>query len=115
MIYVKEEYKTFKYLVSVSDNYVVLTDRKTVSGTWEEPREYDIIYQYIDSPQTVIESTRTTRDTLTFNEIETSQDLMNTTFWLQLTNTVIIVSFAIAFLINIPTKLFKRGGVLFGQ
>lgn len=112
MIYVPQEYKDYKYLVSVSDNYVILTNQARAND-----EEIDIIYQYIDNPLTTIESTRTygAWQTTTFERIETSQNLKDTPIWLDITRTVIIFAFAICYLVNIPTKIVKKGGIFFGS
>lgn len=115
MLYVKEEYKQYKYLVGISDNYIILTNQKSVNGTWQEPEEINVIYQYINNPNLVIEDLREISTSRTYQQVETSQNIMESTIWLDLTRTIIILAFAIIYLVNIPTKIVKKGGIFFGS
>ena len=115
MIYVKKEYKNYKYLVSASDNYVVLTDTRYVYGTWDNTRTIDIIYQYINSPLTVIEAERNYNTTVEFQEIETSQNIMDSPAYTNLMRDILILVMFLIYIINVPTKMVKKGGMFFGS
>lgn len=112
MIYVKEDYENYKYLVSVSDNYVVLTNQSRANN-----EEIDIIYQYINSPFTVIESTKTYGQfqEVYFDEIETSQNIMDSSMYPFYVLSVLAVVMFIVFIINPITKIAKKGGIFFGS
>lgn len=115
MIYVKDGYNNYKYLVDVSDNYVCLTNQRTVDGTWENPREIDVIYQYINSPYTVIETTRDYNYSTTFEQIDISHNIFDSPAYPQYTTNVLIVVLFILYIINPITKLVKKGGIFFGS
>ena len=68
-MFVNSDYLDYKYLVSVSDNYVVLTDQHTVNGSWQDPEQIDIIYQFFEPSTLTIESTRSFSSQNTFDQI----------------------------------------------
>lgn len=113
-LFVNEEFKNYKYLVNVSDNYVILTDSRSVSGSWDNPVEYDVIYQYLTPSILTIETTRTTSSQLNFTQIETSHDFWDRADAPMITISSFIVVFFLLFVINGLTKLVRKGGVFFG-
>lgn len=110
-MFVNEDYSNYKYLVSVSDNYVVLTNKSTVNGSWESPKEYDVIYQYINPSTLVIESSRTTSSTLQFSQIDISNDFWDRADSPILFNTSIVVIVCACYILNVLTRIVKRGGI----
>lgn len=111
-IFVNEDYSKYKYLVGVSDNYIILSNKKNVSGSWEYPVEYDVIYQYLYPSTYVIEDTKTTTQELTFETIKSSTDFWDRADSIQIFNCSILVIFCALFIINILTRIVKRGGLL---
>lgn len=115
MMFVNQEYNRYKYLVEVSDNYIVLTDSRAVAGDWQTPVTIDIIYQYIEPSTLVIESERTFTNNRTFTEIEVSNNYWDRADSIKITNGSILMLFMMIFFINGLTRIFKKGGIFFGN
>lgn len=115
MIYVKENYNNYVYLVEVSDNYVCLSNSSSVNGDWQNPDTIDVIYQYINAPLTVIESERSFNNTQNFTRIETSQDFFESPVYPYYASSILIVVMFIIYIINAITKIAKKGGIFFGS
>lgn len=112
MIYVNEGYEDYNYLVQANDNYYILTNQRSAGGG-NQYETIDVIYQYINPPQT-IEGTRQVWSNITYDRIETTSD-----FWERpdsaniLTCVFFIVLLAVK-VINYVTEFVERGGI-FGQ
>ena len=115
MIFVDKEYSDYQYLVSASDNYFILTNQRTASGTWQEPETIDIIYQYINPSIYVIESTQSITNTRTFQKVDTTSDVENRSDFNNILTSYFIVLFFILFLLNGFTRFAKKGGIFFGN
>lgn len=115
MIYTQSQYKNYKYLVEVSDNYVVLTDSHYANGDWQNPDTIDIIYQFINEPLTVIEAERDITTTRTFQQVDISHNFFDSPKYPQYSTNIIIVVMFILYIINPITKMVKKGGIFFGS
>lgn len=115
MIYVPETYSSYKYLVDYDDNFVVLTNHRVVSGSFDNPNEYDVIIQYFKPSTYTIATSRITRSTQEFESIEVSSDFYDRADCPELMICIFICIFFILFLVNGVTRLVKRGGIFFGQ
>lgn len=115
MIYVNSDYENYDNLVSVSDNYVVLTNRSSVSADWQNPKSIDIIYQFFDSPFNVIESERTFTSSQVFPKIDTTNNIMFSSQYPNFVICVLLVVMFILYIINPITKIIKKGGMFFGS
>lgn len=113
-MFVNENYKSYKYLVSVSDNYVVLSNQSSVNGSWQYPETYEVIYQYFKPSTVVIEQTRTSTSSQTFEKLKTSSDFWERADCHQIFSTSMIITFFSIFILNLLTRLIRKGGVLFG-
>lgn len=114
MIFVNEDYSNFKYLVSASDNYFILTNQRSATGTWQEPETIDIIYQYIKPSIYTIESTKSITDTRTFQQVEITSNIENRADFNDILNSYFIILFFFLFLLNGFTRFAKKGGIFFG-
>lgn len=112
MIYVNDNYKNYKYLVEVSDNYVCLSDTRIVSADWQNPVTIDVIYQYLSPSTYVIEGTKTYTSERSFDTIETSQEFWDRSDSSNIFNCGLVMTFFALFIINQLTKIVKRGGLL---
>lgn len=110
-MYVNEKYNDYKYLVSVSDNYVILTDRRIVNGSWDNPQTYDIVYQYFDPSYLNIEATRTTSTVQNFPEVDISNDFWDRPDCSELSVVITICVILLMFVINSITEFVQRGGI----
>lgn len=114
-MFVNSDYLDYKYIVEISDNYIILTNQRRTTGTWQEPEEIDVIYQYIKPSILTIEDTITTTSSRTLTEIEVTDEYWNRADACEIGNTTIIIFFTILFFINMITRLFKKGGMFFGS
>lgn len=110
-MFVNEEYKNYKYLVSASDNYVILTNRRSINADWQNPVEYPVIYQYFDPSYINIEATRTTSSSVVFPEVEVSQDFWDRPDCSELAVVITICVILLMFVINSITEFVQRGGI----
>lgn len=111
-MFVNEEYKNYKYLVSASDNYVILTNRRVVNADWNNPVTYDVVYQYFDPSYINIEATRTTSSSITFPEVEISQDFWDRPDCSELCTAIFIIVLLLITVINSITEFVQRGGLI---
>ena len=112
MIYVNDNYKNYKYLVEVSDNYVCLSDTRIVSADWQNPLTIDVIYQYLTPSTYVIEGTKTYTSEKSFDIIETSQEFWDRADASNIFYSGLVITFFAVFIINQLTRIVKRGGLL---
>ena len=110
-MFVNEEYKNYKYLVDVSDNYVVLTDQRVVNGSWQEPESIDIIYQYFEPSTLVIESSQTFSNTRTFTQVDTSQNFYDRSDCHEILLSAFLIVLLTCFVINQVTEFIVKGGL----
>lgn len=114
MLFVNENYKNYKYIVGVSDNYLVLTNCPSVNASYQNPQTIDIIYQYLNPSFLTVEGTRTYSSSTLFEQIETSQSFFARSDCLDLIVVQVILIFMILFFLNGLTKFVHKGGVFFG-
>lgn len=112
MIFVNEDYDNYKYLVEASDNYVVLSNSSYVEGDWQNPDTIDVIYQYIKPSTMVIETTQTYTTTKSFDRVEISSDFWDRGDSPTIFGYAVLVTFLTLYIINILTRVVKRGGLL---
>lgn len=110
MIYVNEGYKNYKYLVSASDNYIILTDQKKAGGN-KEYETINIIYQYINPPIT-IESTKQVWNEINYTKIETSSNLFDRADTSNILTCVFFIILLTFYIINRVTEFVERGGIM---
>lgn len=115
-MFVNEDYISYKYVVGVSDNYVVLTNRSSVSGSWDNPQTLDIIYQYLKPSYLTIEGERTFNNSQTFERIDvSSNNIERADFTDIFTSCMLFIAVIVFTCINCVTKLVHRGGALYGN
>lgn len=115
-MFVNEQYKNYKYVAGISDNYLILTKQSSVTASWNSPTTIDVIYQYLNPSFLTIEAERTfTQDTYFTDIDENSQSF----FARADCNSIILSQFLIisliVFCINGLTRFCKKGGVFFGK
>lgn len=111
MMFVKEEYASYDNLVEVSDNYIVLTNRASVTADWQNPNEINVIYQYLEPSELVIEDTMTFTTSRSFESIETSQNFYDRADCHEILLSGFLISFLCCFIINGITKFMVKGGI----
>ena len=115
MIFVNEDYSDFKYLVSASDNYFILTNQPSANGTWQEPETIDVIYQYINPSIYTIESTQSISNIRSFQKVAITSNIENRADFNDILNSYFIILFFFLFLLNGFTRFAKKGGIFFGS
>ena len=114
-MFVNEDYSNYKYLVSVSDNYVVLTNRHSVSADWQNPQNINVIYQYFKPSFVTIESTRTVNSSVVYEQVDISDSFYSRADCIDIIFAQFLVIFFVAFIFNGLTRFVKKGGALFGS
>lgn len=114
-MFVNEGYEDFCYLVSVNDNFVVLTDVPSVTAGIDSPRSIDIIYQYLNPSTITIESTTTYRSSQDFTEVDVDSFFYSRADCPSIINCSLLLIFTALFLFNGVTRFIKKGGIVFGS
>lgn len=114
-MYVPENYENYKYVVSYHDNYVVLTNRRSVTASWDNVQNVPVIYQYFVPSIYTFPSVSSFSSSRTFEEIEVSSDYYDRADCPQLTTCILGIIFFVLFILNGITKFVKKGGIFFGQ
>ena len=115
MIYVPEDYANYKYLVSYSDNFVVLTNTHSVNADWNNPRTINTIVQYFNPSICTLESSATITSQRTFEQVEISDDFYARADCNQVINSQFLFILFWVFLVNAMSRFFKKGGIFFGS
>lgn len=113
-MFVNEIYKDFKYVVGISDNYLILAKQGQVNADWNNPKTIDVVYQYLNPSFLSIPATRTFSSNTIFSEIDTSQSFYSRADCLGLIVVQFFVIFFVVFLFNAMTRFVRKGGVFFG-
>ena len=111
-IFINEDYYNYKYLVEASDNYFVLTNSASTNGSWESPDEIDVVYQYIKPSTLTVEGSQTFTTTKSFDKVDLSSDFWERADSPAIFSVSILVIFCTLFILNIFTRIVKRGGIL---
>lgn len=114
-MYVDTDYLDYKYIVSYSDNYAILSNSRSVHGTWDNPAEIDTYVQYFTPSTFGFESTSSFTTTRIFPEIEVTDNFYARADSLDIIKVQIMFLFTILFYFNALTRLVKKGGVFFGS
>ena len=114
-MFVNEDYTSYKYLVDASDNYVILTDQRSVNGSWQSPEEIDVIYQYLKPSFVTLETTQTFSSARYFEQIDVNNNFYSRADCLDIIKVQIMIIFFILFIFNGLTRFVKKGGIFFGQ
>lgn len=110
MLYTNDDYLNYKYVVTYSDNYLVLTNTHRVYADYTSPDDINCLVQYLEPSDLRFETVQTFYQNRTFPEVElSSSDWQRSDI-----SKVMIVSFLIViltiFIYNILSKIFVRGG-----
>lgn len=112
MLFVNEGYEDYTYIVESSDNYVVLTNQRSVDGSWDNRESIDVIYQYLTPSFLTIEDTREYSSSVSFNQIETTNDL----YYRADCPSILVAGLALTILvckvINMVTEFVEKGGII---
>lgn len=114
-MFVNDDYSNYKYLVSASDNYVVLTNRHTVNADWQNPQTINIIYQYLNPSFLTIEGTRTVSSSVVYEQIDVSNSFFARSDCLDIIKVQFLIIFFVIFIFNGLTRFVKKGGAFFGS
>lgn len=114
-MYVDEDYLSYRYVVSYSDNFVVLSNSSSVNASWDSPRTIDTVIQYIKPSSLSIPSEQTFTSSRTFSRIDVNSDLESRADYPEIMTATFCIGFFVVFLINGLTKLVKKGGIFFGS
>lgn len=114
-MFVNEGYENYKYLIEISDNYIVLSNEAYANGTWDNPDRIDVIYQYVKPSTLTVESELVYTTEKDFIRIEQSNNYWDRGDACEITIATFSVIWFILFVINALTRFVKKGGVFFGQ
>lgn len=114
-MFVNSDYLDYKYIVDVSDNYVCLAKRSSVSADWQNPTTIDVIYQYISPSIMTVEAKRTFSDYQQFSLADVSDNFFERADCPQIITCELAVIFFILFVLNALTRFVRKGGVFFGS
>lgn len=114
-MYVPEGYEDFKYIVDFSDNYIVLSDRSSVSGDWQNPVERDVLVVY--HVPSIYHFTYKRRFTTSqqFTRVDVDSSIYSRADCPNIVCASFCLGLLIVFCINGLTKFVKRGGIFFGS
>lgn len=114
-MFINENYKNYKYVVGISDNYLILSKVDHVTADWNNQKTIDVIYQYLNPSFLTIEATRTFSSNTYFSDIETSQSFYARADAPALILCQFLVIFFTIFVLNGLTRFVRKGGVFFGN
>lgn len=115
-MFVNEDYQNFKYVVSVSDNYVCLTNRSFVNADWQNSQTIDVIYQYLKPSFLVIEGERTFTNSQNFEQISvTSDDFYRADYCDYFNSAMLFIGVIVFTILTALTRIVKKGGMINGQ
>lgn len=117
MFFLNEDYNNYKYLVSVSDNYICLSNESSINGDWNNADSVSVIYQYFNPSTQVVKSTLTSYSTQSFTNVQNqiSNDFYYRADASNLIFTGALFIFFALFVISLVTSLFFKGGILFDK
>lgn len=110
-MFVNEDYDNYKYLVKVSDNYVVLSNSRYIDGTWEEPDTINVIYQYIKPSWLTIKDTYTSTSSVSFKQIDVDSEFTSRADYIDIFIGCTILVILALFVFKQVTRIFVKGGV----
>ena len=114
MLYVKDGYEDYQYIVSQSDNYIILTNQATAGGE-DRYETIDIIYQYLKPSELVIEGEKQVWNYTEYQKIETTQNYWERADIHDIHITAMSIVILTLSIVNIVTKLVCRGGLVYGR
>lgn len=110
-MYVPEDYSNYHYIVSYGDNYVVLYNHSSASGTWDNPTNLSCIIQYFIPSTITLPYTVSISNSRQFTSINVSDDFYERADAPELTIAIMIAIFFLCFIVNGVTKLVVKGGI----
>lgn len=114
-IYVNKDFDDYCYLVEASDNYVILTNQHSVSGSYQSPKTIKTLTQYLKPSFYFIESTKDYSKEVEFEVVDIStRDYSRADFCEIFIVQFFLIAFFI-FLFNGLTRFIRKGGVFFGK
>lgn len=114
-MFVNSDYLDFDNIVEISDNYVCLSKRSSVTADWQNPTTIDVIYQYSYPSILTIESERTFNSSQNFYPADVTDDFFERSDAPIIIVCELIVIFFILFVLNALTRFVRKGGVFFGS
>lgn len=115
-MFINENYKNYKYVAGISDNYLILSKQSSVIASWDNPKTIDVVYQYLNPSFLTVEATRTFNTNTYFSEVdESSQSFFARADCNYIIQSQFLIIFFVVFVLNGLTRFVKKGGVFFGQ
>lgn len=115
MVYVNEDIQNYKYLVSVSDNYIILSKDSFANGDYMSPDTIDVVYQFFEPNFQTIKTTLSISRQQDFPNISSqfTTDLGATSNYPNLIICSLLVVFVLMFIFNGLTRIVKKSGIIF--
>lgn len=114
-MFINQNYKNYKYVVGISDNYLILARQSSVNASYNNPVTIDVVYQYLKPSFLTVESTRTFTTVTNFSQIESSQSFFARADSMDIIKCQFLIIFFVIFVLNGITRFVKKGGIFFGQ
>lgn len=114
-MFINQNYKNYKYVVGISDNYLILARQSSVNASYNNPVTIDVVYQYLNPSFLTVEATRTFTTFTNFSQIESSQSFFARADSMDIIKSQFLIIFFVIFIINGLTRFVKKGGIFFGQ
>ena len=114
-MYVNTDYLEYSYVVDVHDNYITLSKRPYINGTWENPITISVVHQYFTPSIYTIEDSYTSRSYEEFTKIDVDDDFYSRADCHDIIQSEFILIVWLLFIINAFTRFFRKGGVFFGS
>lgn len=112
MLYVPDE--NYRYLISSSDNYVVLTNVPSANGSYNNPDYIDTLTVYLKPSTFSFYDEKGYTSTRTFIQVEVSDSFWNRGDVPEILCGFGVLLFLLLLILNIFGKLLRPGGVFFG-
>lgn len=115
MIYVPEDYDNYRYLVSFGDNYVVLTNRRSVSASYTEPVSISTFTQFLYPSTYSFSGSTSITSNRTFTEIDVGSSFYDRADCPLIFLCIFVALFFSIFILNGLTRFVRKGGLFFGS
>lgn len=110
-MFVNEDYLDYKYVVSCSDNYIILSNERFINGDYTSPDTVDVIYQYLSPSFLTIPDTYTSYSSRSFPKIEVDSNYWSRADSLWIFPVGFMILILIVMIINGFTRIIRPGGI----
>lgn len=106
-----DDYLDYKYVVSNSDNYIVLTNVRRVYADYTSPEDIACLVQYLEPSDLYFTTTQTFYQNRTFPSIEVDNDMWSRADISNILFCSALIVCLTLFIYGIVSRIFVRGGL----